>query len=90
MKTYKNYQWSYSSENPEAVPPPSNKKRRVYQYDLDGNLINTYESLTESVRQTGCNLGNISSCCLGKRKTCGGFRWSYQPDLTPQSQPQVH
>ena len=27
---------------------------------------------------TGCNKGNIGSCCKGKRKSAGGFIWKYK------------
>lgn len=34
-----------------------------------------YESVAEAKRQTGAN--SISACCLGKRKTTGGYHWRY-------------
>lgn len=39
----------------------------------------SYESTTAASKATGIRLGNISACCLGKRKTAGGRRWSYAP-----------
>lgn len=53
------------------------QKKKVYQYNLDINLINTYESTGEASKQTNVKQQNISSCCCGKRKTAGGYIWSY-------------
>ena len=47
--------------------------KEVYQYDLEGNLIEIHKSLREAERQTGINHGNISKCCSGKFKHTGGF-----------------
>ena len=37
----------------------------------------TYDSVTAASEQTGINLSNISQCCLGKRKTAGGYHWQF-------------
>ena len=47
----------------------------VGQYDLNGNLIKIYVSVSEAQRITKIN--NIASVCLGKNKTAGGFKWKY-------------
>ena len=47
------------------------------QYTLDEVFIKQYNSLSEAEKETGCKKGNISACCLGKCKTCGGFKWKY-------------
>ena len=36
-----------------------------------------YLSTNEVERQLGFGHSHISSCCRGKRKTCGGFHWRY-------------
>ena len=53
--------------------------KTVYQYTLDGELVGIYPSATEAARDTGFKQSNISACCLGKRKTYKGFKWSYVP-----------
>ena len=50
----------------------------ILQFSKDGELIAEYPSIMEAERQTGCSRGNICSCCIGKRKTCGGFIWKYK------------
>lgn len=36
-----------------------------------------FESIIEASRQTKISLSHISECCLGKRKTSGGFHWEF-------------
>ena len=36
-----------------------------------------YDSLRDAYRNTGIKHGSISSVCLGKSKTAGGFHWEY-------------
>ena len=45
----------------------------INQYNLNGELINTFKSLREAERETGINHGNISKCCNGIFKHTGGF-----------------
>ena len=49
----------------------------VGQYDMDGNLIATYPSIHEAMRQTGIPIGCIWSVCEGKTKQSRGYRWEY-------------
>lgn len=42
-----------------------------------GELIATFPSTIEAERITGIHQGNISTCCLGKRKSAGGYIWRY-------------
>lgn len=51
--------------------------KHVYQYDLDGKFICEFTSTREAERKTGIVHNSISSCCLGKTITAGGFIWSY-------------
>lgn len=37
-----------------------------------------YITAREAQRQTGVNYKHISSCCLGKRKTAGGYFWKFK------------
>lgn len=80
-----NLRWCTQPENNnfelyrEKQKNKKNCSKMVYQYTLDGELINTYPSTMEVERTLGfCNT-NISKCCLGKTKTSNGYIWSYQP-----------
>ena len=41
-------------------------------------IITEFPSVSEVERQLGISISNISQCCKGKRKTCGGFKWQYK------------
>lgn len=76
------YQWRYKVENKidsiEAYQrTESHRKRSIIQLDLDGNLINTFDSVTEASIKLGVDRSNISSCLIGKSKRCGGYQWVY-------------
>lgn len=70
--------WCYVDNQPIQY----NKKyyRQVQQCSIDGNLIETFRSLTEAQTRTNIELHNISECCRGKSKTAGGFIWKYVVD----------
>ena len=63
----------------------SGRRLKVYQYDLKGNFLMGFESISKAEQKWNIPNGKISECCLGKRKTTGGFRWSYykQESLPP-------
>lgn len=55
---------------------PYNRKK-INQYDLNGNFIKTYISLKEAAIANSISRGNICSCLSNTRKTAGGFIWKY-------------
>lgn len=55
-------------------------KRKVNQCDKFGNIIMTYDSIKNAEKHTGVNSKHISSVCLGKRKTSGGYIWKFYDD----------
>ena len=76
------YQWSY--EKVDKMPPIKNYnnlgvEKKVYKYDLDGNFICEYPSMSEASRHCGSLNGfkHISQCCNNKRRSALGFRWSF-------------
>lgn len=54
-----------------------NCKKKVYKYDLEGNFVEEYSSLTEASEKNNINLKNISDCCRGKMVTSNNFMWFY-------------
>lgn len=50
----------------------------VFQYDLEGNFIKSYNSVADAHRETGLSIGNIASVCNGRLKKTGGFIWQYK------------
>jgi len=57
------------------------RSKRVYQYDLDGNFINSFGSCGEAERYLEKNGTSIRTCGRGKNKTAYGFKWSYNMNI---------
>lgn len=58
---------------------------KIYQYDFDGNLLNSFEFIQDAVNylhDSGITAisGNIASCCKGKKLSAVGFVWRKYPD----------
>ena len=77
-----NLEWMSNKENNNwgtRIERISKKKcKPVLQYDLNGNLIQKWESATEAKKKKGYNNKCISRCCLGERKTYKGYIWRYE------------
>lgn len=66
-----NLRWVTSKENHENMS--TNKK--VAQYDLEGNLIKIYDTVSQATVSTGCT--HISEICYGKRKSGKGYIFKF-------------
>ena len=55
---------------------PSKKRLPVEQFDLNGNFIYTWDSITEAEKEL--KIYNISAACKGKVSTAGGYIWKYK------------
>lgn len=49
------------------------RSKAVYCVELD----RVFESQKEAAAELGLYSGNISSCCNGRTKTCGGLHWRF-------------
>lgn len=56
----------------------------VLQYDLDGNLLNRFETVKEAQEATGVSNSKISAVASGNRKTAGGYVWKYTQPVKHQ------
>lgn len=68
------------SEKLKGKPHPSMQKP-ILQYDLDGNFIREFASITEACYVVFKDIRknpNITKCCRGKTKTAYGFKWKYK------------
>lgn len=59
----------------------------VLQYDLDGNFIRRFESMTEAAESIGRMVTQISSCCKKICTSCGGYRWSFEGEEPGEYRP---
>lgn len=54
-----------------------NSSKAINQYNLDGELIDTFSSAREAHRELGISYKCISKCCNGNLKTYKGFIWKF-------------
>ena len=52
------------------------RKRQIIQYDLFGNFIRCYDSITDAKKKYGKS-GSINACLKGEQKTAYKFIWRY-------------
>lgn len=76
--------WNKGVKMPNSHLIELNKARSivVFQYDLNGVLLNTYPSMNEAARVTGIKKGNIWHCCKGNRISTCGFKWASEQCVT--------
>ena len=78
------YIWRYINDSFDKY---KNKKYgnnvKVKCFDKNGNLINTFNSISNAIIEMrlpkGCS-SFISSCCMGKTKSAYGYIWRYYDD----------
>ena len=54
------------------------RKKRCYKYDLDGNFLCEYSSLTDAANSVYGSKSAISICCTSDTKKYKGFQWRFQ------------
>ena len=60
----------------------NHRSKRVYQYDLEGNLLGSFGSCGEAGKSLKKSSRSINACANGvpRYKTAYGFKWSYNND----------
>ena len=72
-----NFYWFYANETP--VFKTFRTRRKVRQYDLNGNFIAEYKNCAEAARSLGKNNNVlIAACCNKKFKTAYNYIWKYE------------
>lgn len=73
-----NLEWaSYSENNTHALVNKLRypRQNRIFQYDINGSIINEFDSVSQASRMTGIGRGVISHCVNGRIHTAGGYIW---------------
>lgn len=55
----------------------SNNIKSVNQFDLNGNFIGTYKSISDAARSINTTPDQVWDCCNNKSKTCHGYIFKY-------------
>lgn len=72
-RTWNNFQWKFEKFDKINSVETKAKARKVGQYDLEGNLIKVYDTVTKCKKEfSGCQ-----HVLHGDRKTSGGFIFKY-------------
>lgn len=81
---WNNYQWRYDTEPaPMPLEKPAFCRRRVAQFSLNGEYIQTFPSAAAAAREVSPTqnsnvVGNqILQVCKHNRKTAKGYKWEY-------------
>ena len=70
-----NLEWCTTKYNMEVY---HQKRMLIYQYDLSGNLIKLWDSITKAAEYYNIDKTGIQHCCKGTLKTYYNFIWSYK------------
>jgi len=73
-KTANGFQWSNVEAEKKESQEAKTRKRKVDQFDKDGNFIKTFSSFAEASRETKTDSSCISRAC-DKNQTANGFVW---------------
>lgn len=65
------------SKSQKGISKLANAKR-VYQYNIKGNLIAEFESVAKAAKVLGLSISAISNAAIGKSKSSAGFIWKYK------------
>lgn len=52
-----------------------NNRKKVYQYDLNGNYVRSFDSMKEASEHTGAHVSAISNCCSRKQQYTGDYTY---------------
>jgi len=75
-KLYKGFYWSYQEP---FEPGLDRRKKKVFQYTLEGNLVAEYKSVADASRKTGASKTSIAKVCRGEYSKSNGYIWRYNP-----------
>lgn len=74
-----NYILEYDTiENGYNLDKGGGFKKTVYQYNLNGKLINSFKDLTSAATSVGATKKSISNACWNVNHTLKGYLWSYE------------
>ena len=73
-----NLEWCTSLYNNHYGTKLVKQSKGVEQYDLSGNLIKSWNSITEAGEYLGIDKSHIVKCCKGKAKTAYVYIWKYK------------
>ena len=71
------YNMNYGTANERRS---NTEKIKIIQYDLEDNFIKEWHGIKYTSKKLKISTANIISCCKGKRKTAGNYKWKYKEE----------
>ena len=68
----------HSKETKEKIS--NSNKKKINQYDLDGNFIKTWNSAIDVEKELGIDSCHINSVANGKQYSCHNYIWKYEKE----------
>lgn len=79
-----NLEWVTPSENTQHAVDTGffkpTREKQVVQYNLNGDKIAIYRSISDAARKTNSSVEKIVNCCQFTRKTHNEYQWRYKED----------
>lgn len=76
------YLWSYATEVLNS-PYQTNNEKPIYQIDINsGEIIGSYDRLTDAATKYNIDISSISATCRGEMNYYKGYIWIFQSDFT--------
>lgn len=72
-----NLEWCSNKYNCNYGTRNDKIRKRINQYDLQGNYIKSWDSIIQVERELNIFHSRIIEVCKGKRKQIGGYIWKY-------------
>lgn len=65
----------------EGCKSAKRKRRKIRQYDKNGNFIQEFNSAYEVAGLLNCDVSQISNCASGRTLSSRGFLWEYSDEV---------
>jgi hypothetical protein len=75
-----NLEWSSGSMK-GRFGKDNHRSKKILQYNLKGNLIKEWESITQINKKLGFSVQNIRFVCRGEQEKCNGYIWRYKKSI---------
>jgi len=73
-----NLEWVTQKENCTAHNKSTSHPKKVIQKDINGKILNKFDSLIEAGKSIGMSPSSISKAVLKINNTAGGYFWDYE------------
>lgn len=83
-KSHKGFIWKYSDGSSDDInySKRSQRERAIGQYNLDGKLLNIFNSAKDASEFVNRSIGCIRAACDNYNRTAAGYKWKYMQEST--------